>query len=149
MWEDWSVLQTSFSIRWNDESVSAFNSGKGLYANLYCLFCKNRTNIRTVTEIQGVVINYDREGGWKHFRKFSEKFQTPTCPGDKNSTPSRFQRIISDPNISLKRKNIHILVSNACHSIWPSVIRPRSFSVFVAYTSFKDIQKNSVSSKDN
>ena len=41
---------------------------------------------------KGAVINYDWEGGWKHFRKFSEKFQTPTYPADKNSNPIKISK---------------------------------------------------------
>ena len=71
---------------------------------------------------KGAVINYDREGGGSISENSQKNFKPPPIQEIKIQTPSRFQRIISDPNTSFKRENIHILVSNACHSIWPSVI---------------------------
>ena len=94
-----------------------------------------------LTRPKGALINYDREGRRSISEKSEKNFKPPPIQEIKIQTPSRFQRIISDPNTPLQRENIHILVSNACHSICPSVS--------VAYTSSKDSQMNSVSSKDN
>ena len=89
---------------------------------------------------KGAVINYDREGGGSISENSQKNSKPPPIQDIKIQTPSTFQRIISDPNTSLKRENIHILVSNACHSICPSVI-------------VQDLSqrhsKNSVSSEDN
>ena len=70
---------------------------------------------------KGAVINYDLEGGGSISENSQKTFKSPPIQEIKIQTPSRFQRIISDPNTSLKRENIHILVSNA-YSICPSVI---------------------------
>ena len=87
-------------------------------------------------------------GGGSILENSQKNFKPPPSQEIKIQTPSRSQRIISDPNISLQRENIHILVSNACYSICSSVIA-KICPVSVAYTSSKDSQKNSVSSKDN
>ena len=63
-----------------------------------------------------------RGGGGSISENSQKNFKPPPIQDIKIQTPSRFQRIISDPNTSLKRENIHILVSNACHSICPSVV---------------------------
>ena len=70
---------------------------------------------------KGAVINYDREGG-SILENSQKNFKLPPLQEIKIQTPSRFQRIISDPNTSLQKENIHILVLNACYSICPSVI---------------------------
>ena len=97
----------------------------------------------------GAVINYDREEGGSISENSQKNFKPPPIQDIKIQTPSRFQRIISDPNTSLKRENIHILVSNACHSICPSVIVQDLSLRVCGLDKFQRHSKNSVSSKDN
>ena len=68
---------------------------------------------------KGVVINYDWEGGGSISENSQKNFKPPPIQEIKIQTPSRFQRIISDSNTSLQREKVHLLVSNACHSIAP------------------------------
>ena len=86
-----------------------------------------------------------RGGGGSISENSQKNFKPPPIQEIKIQTPSRFQRIISDPNTSLQRENIHILISNACPSICPSVIGQD----LSQYQWLMQVPKNSVSSKDN
>ena len=54
-------------------------------------FSQNKTH-------KGAVINYGREGGGSISENSQKNFKPPPVQDIKIQTPSRFQRIISDPN---------------------------------------------------
>ena len=80
--------------------------------------------------------------GWKHFRKFSEKFQTPTYPADKNSNPIKISKNDFRPT-HYGEKTSHSSFERLSFDL-PLSDRLTSVSVSVVYTSSKHSGKKKV-----